>query len=111
MNYTSPNWSNAILMTIDTQNDFVLPDAPPARIDGTWEVTSKIRELLQVFRQNNLPILHIIRLYKADGSNVDICRREAVEKGFRIAVPHTQGAELVDEIKPNNETRLCLINC
>ncbi len=55
MNYTSPNWSNAILMTIDTQNDFVLPDAP-ARIDGTWEVTSKIRELLQVFRQNNLPI-------------------------------------------------------
>ncbi len=106
MNYTSPNWSNAILMTIDTQNDFVLPDAP-ARIDGTWEVTSKIRELLQVFRQNNLPILHIIRLYKADGSNVDICRREAVEKGFRIAVPHTQGAELVDEIKPNNETRLC----
>jgi nicotinamidase-related amidase len=105
MSYTSPNWKNSILVTIDTQNDFTLPDAP-AKIEGTLEVIPRIKELLNTFRQNNLPILHVIRLYKEDGSNVDICRREAIEDGLRVAAPNTEGAELVNEITSKNVSRL-----
>jgi hypothetical protein len=34
MSYTSPNWNTSVQITIDTQNDFTLPNAP-AEIKGT----------------------------------------------------------------------------
>jgi len=33
------------------------------------------------------PIIHVIRLYLPDGSNVDACRKEMIEDGIEIAVP------------------------
>lgn len=101
MSYTSPNWNTSILITIDTQNDFTLSNAP-AEIKGTSDVLPKMRQLLEAYRAKGLPILHVIRLYKEDGSNVDICRKEIIEKGARIAAPKTEGAELVEEIRPFN---------
>jgi nicotinamidase-related amidase len=97
--YTKPHWNRSILITIDTQNDFTLPNAP-AEIKGTAAIVPNMSELLQAYREKGLPILHVIRLYKEDGSNVDICRREVVENGAKIAVPDTEGAELVREIRP-----------
>jgi hypothetical protein len=43
-----------------------------------------IRALLDVWRQHGLPIVHIVRIYKRDGSNVDLCRKQAVEEGAAI---------------------------
>jgi len=37
--------------------------------------------LLDIFRAESKPIIHIVRIYKRDGSNVDICRKAAVEDG------------------------------
>jgi nicotinamidase-related amidase len=101
MCYTSPNWNTSILITIDTQNDFTLPNAP-AEIKGTANILPKMKILLEAFREKGLPILHVIRLYKEDGSNVDLCRKEAIEKGAKIVTPDTVGAELVKEIRPSN---------
>ncbi|HHY28524.1 MAG TPA: cysteine hydrolase [Desulfitobacterium dehalogenans] len=103
--YTQPNWEHSILITIDTQNDFTLPNAP-AEIKGTVDIVPKMRELLTAYRKIGLPILHVVRYYQEDGSNVDICRKEAVEKGYRIAVPNSQGAELVHDICPQKYTEL-----
>jgi len=100
MSYTSPNWHRSALVTIDTQNDFTLPDAP-ARIDGTYEALPRMVSVLEAFRSKGLPIVHVVRIYKEDGSNVDLCRREAVEKGLRVVAPNTKGAELVREIRPD----------
>jgi nicotinamidase-related amidase len=105
MSYTSPNWKSSILITVDTQNDFTLPDAP-AEIKGTYEVIPKMKELLTIFRENHLPVLHVIRLYMKDGSNVDICRRKAAENGLHVAIPDTKGAELVDELKLDITSKL-----
>ncbi|KZE48863.1 isochorismatase [Brevibacillus parabrevis] len=99
MSYTSPNWDSSVLITIDTQNDFTLPGAP-AEIAGTSQVLPHMQKALEAYRANRLPIVHVIRYYKEDGSNVDLCRREAIEKGARIAVPDSAGAELVREIRP-----------
>jgi nicotinamidase-related amidase len=103
--YVSPDWSNAALLTIDTQQDFTLPGAP-AEIPGTAEVVPGIRRLVQAFREQNRPIIHAIRIYRPDGSNVDLCRRRDIERGKRVVLPGSDGAELVDELKPSPVIRL-----
>jgi nicotinamidase-related amidase len=97
--YTTPEPARSVLLTIDTQNDFTL-DGAPARIAGTRDVLPAIKRTLDAFRAAKRPIVHIIRLYKQDGSNVDVCRRSLIEGGASIARPGTPGAELVDALQP-----------
>lgn len=103
--YTTPVPMRAALITIDVQNDFTLEGAP-ARIAGTAEVIPAMRVAVDAFRAASRPIVHVIRLYKADGSNADACRRTLVERGAAIARPGSEGAELVDALKPAAHHRL-----
>lgn len=105
MGYTEPHISTSALVTIDAQVDFTYPGAP-AEIPGTYELLPKMVRLLSWYRKNKLPIIHVIRLYRPDGSNVDLCRRELIESGKRIVEPDTDGAELVEELKPSIDVRL-----
>jgi hypothetical protein len=84
--YTTPDISKSALITIDTQNDFTL-DGGPVQIGGTLEVLPRMAVLLERYRQNRLPIIHVVRLYLPDGSNADLCRREMIEQGRRIVAP------------------------
>ncbi len=98
----SADWTNAALLTIDTQNDFTLPNSPFA-ITGTFEILPKMRQVLHAFRVAGKPIIHAIRIYNSDGSNVDLCRRKAIsELGNKLVIAETQGAELVNELKPSS---------
>src|SRR3954454_7784279 len=98
-NYTSPDWVNSALITIDMQRDVTLPGAP-AEIASTMEVASVIQRLVAAFRQEGKPIVHVVRLYRPDGSNVDLCRREAIEQcKSPMLLSGSDGAELVDELK------------
>lgn len=103
--YVRPHRDRAALLTIDTQNDFTLPGAP-AEIDGTAEVIPRMRELVEVFRATERPIVHVVRLYRSDGSNVDRCRRGVIEAGAEIVRPRTAGAELVADLKPSDDVSL-----
>lgn len=88
------------------QQDFTLPGAP-AEISGTIEIVPKIQRLVRAFRRANIPIIHIVRIYRPDGSNVDVCRKEATERGLqRVVLPGSEGAELLDELKPSSQTKL-----
>ena len=98
--YTRPDYQHIALITIDVQNDFALPGSP-LEIKGTMQVVPGIVTLLKLFREQSRPIVHIIRLYKEDGSNVDIVRRKWVASGVSAGRPGSQGAELVAELKPN----------
>lgn len=103
--YTEPHRESAALVTIDVQRDFSLPGAP-LEIAGTVEAVPRIRRLLEAFRAARQPIVHVVRLYQEDGSNVDPVRRAAVEGGLRMAAPGSDGAELVDDLKPDPSVRL-----
>ena len=105
MDHTAPNKRRSALLTIDAQNDFVLPGAP-AEIAGTFELVPAIRSLAAAFRKNRLPIIHVIRLYKPDGSNAELCRRGIIEQGKGFVSPGSSGAELVDELKPKGAAGL-----
>jgi nicotinamidase-related amidase len=105
-NYTNPDWANSALLTIDTQRDFTLPGAPD-EIPGTMEAASVMRRLVAAFRQEGKPIVHVVRLYRPDGSNADLCRREAIEQGKSVTVlSGSDGSGLVDELKPSSEVSL-----
>jgi nicotinamidase-related amidase len=104
--FTSADWRNAALLTIDTQNDFTLPNLPFA-ITGTFEVVPKMSHVLHAFRIAGKPIIHVIRIYNSDGSNVDLCRRRAIaELANKLVIAGTQGAELVNELKPSSSSKV-----
>ena len=105
MNGTPPEPDTAALICIDVQQDFTLPGAP-AQIRGTHERLSEMRRLVQACRSASRPIVHVVRLYREDGGDVDAARLEAAERGLRLTTPGSEGAELVDELKPRRQDSL-----
>ncbi|MGD0031193.1 cysteine hydrolase [Paenibacillus illinoisensis] len=103
--YTEPNWIRSALVTIDLQNDNSIPGSI-AEVEGTAELLPTIGLIADAFREARRPIIHVIRLYKTDGSNVDLCRREVVENGLQFVVPDTEGANLVKAVSPTNSPNL-----
>jgi nicotinamidase-related amidase len=104
VSYTAPDFVSMALITIDTQRDTL--DGGPLEIPGTSAILPRMRRLLQTFRKIEMPIVHMIRLYKEDGSNVDLCRRSMVESGAAILRPGSPGSELAGELLPEPDTRL-----
>lgn len=96
---------NILLCLSLMSNEISLKDAI-AEIPGTLKAVQCIHHLVQVYRDHGYPIIHVIRLYLADGSNVDFCRRQDVENGKRLVIAGSGGAELMDEIKPSPTIRL-----
>lgn len=103
--YTRPDWGRSALLTIDVQRDFTLAGAVFC-IPGTMEAIPAMRRVLEAYRAADLPIIHIVRLYLPDGSNVDLCRRALVEGGTAMAVPGSDGSQLVVELLPSPELKL-----
>ena len=100
--YTQPNMHSSAIIVIDMQNDFVRPGAI-AEVPGSYEIKDNMVVLLNAARAKSVPVIHVVRLYSPDGSNVDLCRKALVEAGKRIVVPHTPGADILPELKPNAE--------
>jgi len=94
--YTEPEWSSCALITIDTQCDTL--DGQPFEIPGTSAVVPRMRTLLKAFRAAGRPIVHVIRLYQRDGSNVDPCRRALVEEGAPLVLAGSPGCQLAPEL-------------
>lgn len=96
--YTSPDFGSAALITIDTQRDVL--DGGPLEIAGTSAALDPMRTLVEAFRAAGRPIVHIVRLYRSDGANVDLCRRHGVEEGTEMLVPGTPGSQLAPPLLP-----------
>ena len=105
--HLAPHWGSAALITIDVQRDF-LSDGPYA-IAGTTEVVPRLVELIAAFRSAGRPIVHIVRLYPADGLDVDRVRRSLVRSGADFARPGSPGrllaAGLVEGLGPDWASR------
>ena len=87
--HLAPHWRSAALITIDMQRDF-LSDGAHA-LAGTTEILPNLGKLTDAFRATGRPIVHIVRLYPADGQDVDRVRRGLVQSGVAFARPGTPG--------------------
>jgi len=102
--YIRPDLNSAALITIDTQCDTL--DGQPFEITGTSAVLPNMILLLDAFRDQTKPIIHIVRIYKRDGSNVDICRKAAVESGQQILLEGSSGCQIAQNLLSSSETTL-----
>jgi nicotinamidase-related amidase len=98
--HTAPRFEAAALVTIDVQRDTL--DGRPLEIPGTSTALAAMVRLADAFRRAGRPIVHVLRLYREDGSNVDLCRRELVEGGARVLAPGDAGAELAPGLAPED---------
>src|SRR5439155_672547 len=80
----APDFASVALVTIDTQRDTL--DGQPFEVPGTSAALPEMRRLAAAFRAAGRPIVHVVRLYRPDGSNVDLCRRRAVADGARLVL-------------------------
>lgn len=96
--YTDPEWPSSALITIDTQCDTL--DGQPFEIPGTSAILPRMAELLQAYRNAKKPIIHIVRIYKSDGANVDLCRKELVERGATLVLAGSSGSQLAPDLLP-----------
>lgn len=87
------------LLIIDMQNDFCLPGAP-FEVFGAMNVAKKIKDALEGCRKHGLPVIHVFRYYRADGSDVELTRYDGFMKVGTSLVRGTKSAEVVDELKP-----------
>jgi len=86
------------LLIIDMQNDFVL-EGKPLKVAGARAVIPKIQSVLAEFRKRSLPVFHVLRVHRADGSDVEITRKELFARS-PFAVEGTEGAAIIDELSP-----------
>jgi len=96
--YLAPDFTSVALLTIDTQRDTL--DGQPFEIPGTAAALPEMRRLAEAFRATGRPIVHVVRLYRPDGSNVDLCRRRAVADGARLVLAGSPGAEPASGLLP-----------
>lgn len=87
------------LMIIDMQKDFCLPGAP-FEVYGAMDVAKKIQKALKACREHGIPVIHVLRHYRADGSDVEITRYDGFVKAGGSLVRGTESSEILDELKP-----------
>ena len=94
----TPQWESSALISIDVQRDLLL--GQPHEVAGTSAAAESIATMCEAYRQAQRPIVHIVRLYKPDGSNVDPCRRRQVEQGMKLVIAGSEGAEIAPALIP-----------
>jgi nicotinamidase-related amidase len=95
----SKNTLDCALLIIDMQNDFVLPGSP-IRVAGAKATVPVIKKALNAFRNVGLPVFHIVREYRPDGSDIEITRLDNFLERSKVVVPGTHGCEIIEELKP-----------
>src|SRR4051794_28842132 len=102
--FTAPAFERSALVTVDTQNDVL--DGQPFEIPGTSAVLPNIVRLCAGYRDTGRPVIHVVRLYRSDGSNADLCRRTLLRNGMSALRPGTTGSQLAPGLLPGRGTAL-----
>lgn len=87
-----PHFESSALVTIDVQADTL--DGGALEIAGTSAAVPRIAGLCRAFRDAGRPIVHIVRLYRGDGSNAEPFRKDLVSGTIPMLRPGTPGRRL-----------------
>lgn len=90
--------SRTALLIIDMQHDFAVPGGA-CEVPGAHATIPVIRRVLTRFRDLAWPVVHVVREYRADGSDVELSRRDAFTRRPMV-VPGTQGCRIAPGLEP-----------
>lgn len=102
--FTLPEYDRAALITIDIQNDTL--DGGPFVVPGTSNVLPPISKLCRCFRDAGQPIVHVIRIYTPDATDVDRCRRSSLLAGQPLFLKGSAGRRPADSLLPGQDIRI-----
>jgi nicotinamidase-related amidase len=94
--------SKLALIIIDLEKAFVMPDAPHA-VKMAQDSLPACQKVIEATRKQGIPVFYVKRLYRDDGSDVEITRWEKWKEGGRAMRPQSTGstsAEYMPEIAP-----------
>ena len=83
-----------VFLIIDMQKDVVEGMVRPGA-----EAVPKIREVLKACRSKGVPVIHVVRVHRPDGSDVESFRKQKFKEKPYL-VEGSVGAEVVDELEP-----------
>ncbi|RCG24000.1 cysteine hydrolase [Sphaerisporangium album] len=95
----TPDPRRCALLAVNVQNDFTRHNSLHA-LPGTDEIVPVMGAVVDGFRALRLPVVHMVRLYHADGSNAEVTRRSLVAAGVPVVRPGTEGSEVRPELQP-----------
>jgi len=88
------DFQKTALLIVDMQKDVL-----KKLVSSGTHVVSEIKIALDRARSKNMPILYLVRVHRKDGIDVE-CFRSKLFKDTPFLVEGTEGAEIIDEIKP-----------
>ena len=94
------NQRHHALLIIDMQHDFAVPGGA-CEVPGAHATIPAIRRVLLRYRELGLPVFHVVREYRADGSDVEITRKLALAEKPMVA-PGTPGVRIVPGLEPED---------
>ncbi|HEX7671405.1 MAG TPA: isochorismatase family cysteine hydrolase [Polyangiaceae bacterium] len=94
--HTEAHFDTCALITIDTQCDTL--DGQPLEVPGTSAALPAIRRLADAFRRHRRPIVHVVRIYRPDASNVDLCRRDKILEGLPVLLEGSSGVQIAPDL-------------
>ena len=92
------------LVTIDVQRDTL--DGQPLEVPGTSAILPNVSALCDGFRAAGRPIVHVVRLYVADGSNADLSRLALARGQMPVLRPGTPGRLLARGLTESGDVEL-----
>lgn len=96
------NPSQAALLLIDMENGFVDPGGGH-RIRGAEATFTACAQALEIAREKGIPVFFVKRIYRADGSDVEMTRYADWKSGGRACTPASQGpnsAQAPEALRP-----------
>ncbi|WP_304509276.1 cysteine hydrolase family protein [Anaerotignum sp.] len=96
------NTTHSALIVIDMENGFIDPRSPHC-IRGAAETVSECRKAICTARSIGIPVFFVKRIYRTDGSDVELTRYEKWKAGGRAMTPGSTGfnsAEAPEGLKP-----------
>ncbi|WMI80388.1 cysteine hydrolase family protein [Anaerotignum sp. MB30-C6] len=96
------NPTHSALIVIDMENGFIDPRSAHC-ISGAAETVPACRKAISRARSNGIPVFFVKRIYRTDGSDVELTRYNNWKVGGRAMTPGSTGfnsAEAPDGLKP-----------
>jgi nicotinamidase-related amidase len=94
--WTRPDPSRMAMLTIDIQREFQ-PGGPSGREENAQTIPAAA-QLAKAFRKAAKPLIHIVRIYLPNASNVDLCRRSRILSGNPLLLPDSVSSQIAPQM-------------